>query len=291
LPDGVEFSIKDIEINNVYPGGYFTPDKYSDLQMNSYKDEFGNMVGVYADLKVDFDEEMKKIFDTYRSELNSTTSNPNMYRQDLFNNALIMQSNNLVKKEDGWYVRDLILIEDGNGQRYETDNDGELVYKETLVCKSDYTNYSQSVDTSIIATKLLFAINDDEENKRLYVFDRESVGDGIDGYTTINLDGSVDLAYSPTIQALNPLEVLMLYRFTQIREVEYVIVELNPNIKEGMIYDGFSMLQMTVKYDDIVNGNEIITGDSEIYIYNVLAENNLAEIDYNCISLLYYPTQ
>ncbi len=278
LPEDKEFAIANIVVNNVYPGGYFTPNGYTDLQLNGYKNEDGSRVGVYADLVVDdINEELLKLVSTYidqQGEISTT-----LHRQDFFEYSLVMQMNALVNVDNVWYAKNLNVLEDGNGKRYETDADDNLLYTNVPIytATSSDPDADAAEDTSIMGTKLLFATKIvTDSNGKIYVFNKESVVDAPEGYTEM-----------PTVPTLNPVEVVMLYRFTQVKEVEYIIIDSNIN-REGSSFREYSKLQMTVKYKDIDNGGNITKGATEVFLVDTCTYDNVTNSDYNCVVVLYH---
>ncbi|MBE5735627.1 MAG: hypothetical protein E7361_04210 [Clostridiales bacterium] len=263
------FSIKDIKINNVYPGRYLIPDGFTDLQMSGYNDGNGNRVGVYADLEIGSDEELTKVMNQY---LSSEDSANNLHRSDLFNDILVMHFNHITSANNSYYMKDLIVVEDGNGHRYKTDSKGNLMYEEILVQGTGVATAGEGegdvADTSILGTNLLFLKSTDAKDKSLYVFNKEHHTIIPDGYTDKDVD----------IPSLNPVEIIMLYRLLEIVEVEYVTILPNPHGEAGY----YSKLQINVRYEN--EGGVEDEKPTTTYILDVLHDG---KDDYNCIVMLY----
>lgn len=224
-----EFSIRNIAINNIHTGSYFAPDDYTDLQMDT---------NIYADLDIDTYEEYQRVMDIYLDSLLDNGSQfSKLTRQDMF--KVMMVRFNLFSTDSDNNIGYRDLINTGNtqpGQVYKKNEDG------SLATETDYINSKPSSATnaiSIMQDKLYFGIanNDASSNPTIYVFKKESLTPSTEGDNIVYHlpDGFVDIRAEEQkkINSLNAVEILTIYRLSQIRGYKYIAINIDPNLQQS----------------------------------------------------------
>ena len=233
-------TIADLKFNNIYPGRYLSPDNFQDLALD--KD-------LFADLNIESYDELMYITDIF---LNKDSSSDNIYnttlrRKDLLN-VMMFQANLFdYDTSNTLAYKQLILSKDSDSDyRYQRDVQGNLEYTLSKVKNGEN-------GTSSAFGELYFGKDDDG---KIYVFKKSSLNNTattVEGVTTITYHlptGYVELndTEKNLVNTLNDIEIMMLYRITQIMGVKCIEIEINPNSVATKEIDAYSKLLMKIYY-------------------------------------------
>ena len=258
-------TFKNLYFNDVYPGRYLSPDRFTDIQMADKT--------IYADLRINSFEELKYILNNY---LSGATD---IVRRDLFKNLLFriedMFSLGNIGTNNYYQLNDLNLIqENGTGEkRYETDINNNFKLSSTYVYKSDANEVEElleiqnieSVSEDIVYLKRLSdnaicAIKESKLDKKL-VGTKECY-EAPEGFEII---GNV---YNPTDAKeldYTPFETILTWYFCKIEGIKYIAI--------NKIYDTINkyyITEFTLVSKDSNSEQEILTK----YVLQSMSETN-----------------
>jgi len=250
-------NFRNLAFNNVYQGRYYSPDKFTDVQMSD--------TTVCADFIIDSMEEFKYILNNFLEPAS------NVHRKELFK-KLIFKLNDIISKTDGkdnFDVKDLVWSadsQDGYKKRYERDKNGNLKTTSKYLymqLKEGSTNeYEESISDEFIFLEKVIDGNPDPSGIRYAVkrgdVTRELSSDSSvqykapEGYAIIVMkDGALATTDSTATPAgalecgYNPVQLLITSYFAKLAGVKYVTY-----ITDTTVEDNFARTTFNVIYKD-----------------------------------------
>ena len=261
--------IENLKINNIYSGKYLSPDNFTQLQLD---------IDYYADLEVDTYDEFEFLLDIYMNKDSSSDNiyNTTLHRKDLFD--VFMFKSNMFETDYSYIMSKHLVLDtdDESGYRYKRDKGtGDVIYTTRAV--DALSSPDQQVET--ILDQLYFGTRTINGIKILYAFKKESLTatedkNGVIIYHLPDGFDAIDQDNQAVVDRLLPIEIMLLYRLTQIRGVGYVEVNYNINDVNGVskVENDFvlSKLMVTIYYSNV---NRIDTYVLDTYNMGMLMEN------------------